>query len=72
MKWYEDKNGHPKSHRKSHTCKDCRDNPTGGCILPFRKQRKVRWLKQLDKKPMFFGSLWFNNFIKSRKKNNGI
>ena len=65
MHWYENNDGSTKTHRRPTTCEHCREHPKGGCALPFRKTRKVRWLSALDKKPMFFGSLWFNKFKRS-------
>lgn len=61
--WYEGKNGAPKGHRNPHSCKYCRENPKGACPLPFRKSRRVRWLKKMETKPAFFLGLWFRKFM---------
>lgn len=55
--WSLNKDGSTKSHNRARQCKCCRNYPKGGCMLPFRKQRKVRWLKQLESKPLLFSSL---------------
>lgn len=49
--WYINKrDGSPKSHRRPRTCDCCRDNPKGGCLLPFRRLRPVRKIAQWDRK----------------------
>lgn len=64
MPWYIKSNGSPKSHN-CRSCPECRAlGYKGGCILPFRKMNKVRYNKNLDIKPMFFGSLFWNKFLK--------
>ena len=65
MHWYENKDGSTKTHNRAWTCEICREYPKGGCALPFRKARKVRWLAALDKKPVLFGSLRFRKFTRS-------
>lgn len=66
--WYVNPDGSPKSYRRPRTCESCRDHPKGGCMLPVRKQRKVRWLAALESKPMFFNGLWFSSFRKRFSK----
>ena len=68
-RWYENADGMPKTHHRPRTCEQCRERPKGGCALPFRKLRKVRWLAAMDKKPHFFMGLWFMDFaIRNRAK----
>lgn len=46
MKAFTKPNGAPKSHRRPRKCEHCRQNPKGGCILPFRHLTQVRrWVK---------------------------
>ncbi len=68
MHWYGNKNGTPKTHRRPRTCKHCVDHPKGGCLLPFRKTRKTRWLKKLEGKPLIFGSLMFQRLFSKPKE----
>ena len=63
--WYTNPDWSPKTHRRPRTCKSCREHPKGGCALPFRKTRKVRWLAALDKKPHFFGGVWLCKFLRA-------
>lgn len=71
MHWYENTNGSTKTHNRARTCESCRENPKCGCALPFRKQRKVRWIAALDRKPLLFGSLLFSKFMRSNAKVTG-
>ena len=63
--WYINKDGSPKTHRRPRTCEVCRENPKGGCCLPFRATRKVRWLKALESKPRFFRGKRHKRFMRS-------
>ena len=51
--WYTNADGSSKTHRRPRTCEHCREYPKGGCVLPFRKQRKVRFFAKMDNKPAF-------------------
>lgn len=68
MHWYEAADGTPKSHRRPRTCEDCRNHPKGGCLLPFRRSRKVRLFAAIERKPQFFTSLWFRNFLRDNRQ----
>lgn len=66
--WYLDYfSGAPKTYRRPRTCEECRRHPKGGCLLPVRKQRKVRWFKHLEDKPMLWTSVWWSEFLKGKK-----
>jgi len=60
--WYINAEGMPKSHRRPRICASCREHPKGGCSLPFRKAKRVRWLAAQEKKPYFFRGVRRNNF----------
>jgi hypothetical protein len=47
-KWHYDDLGQPKTSFRR-TCKSCRLNGgKGRCLLPFRRQLKLRWLAKFD------------------------
>ena len=51
MRAFTEPNGAPKSHRRPRVCKECKDNPKGACLLPFRHLTMVRKWKAFEAKP---------------------
>jgi hypothetical protein len=52
--WYTNKEGTPKTHSRASTCPACRKSGgKGGCMLPFRKSSKKRFLARLENRPLY-------------------